>query len=157
MPRRIALASMAVRCWHCSELREAAGGSVLLPFGSPGRLPRQRWLQPGSVPTSWGLSRRGLAKSLPQMTGDIRESNWVSDCFTTDEGGTEIRGSSRWGNAQGFRKQGKTVLLHFYLLTPLSRSPSQHNNRLGQRSHFPDPLQFPMQRNPKPSTILHSF
>lgn len=78
-----------------------------------------------AVPTSWGLSRLGLTRSLLQMTGGIRESNQVNDCFTTSGERAAISGTSRQGSAQGFMRRGNTVPPpSFHLLTPRLSSPS---------------------------------
>ena len=67
-----------------------------------------------------------MTRSPLQMTGGIRESNQVSDCFTTGEERAAISGSSRQGSAQGFMRRGNTVLPRLHLLTPRlsSRSPA---------------------------------
>ena len=76
----------------------------------PRQLPRRRWwLHPGLSPPPQTFLGWGLARSLPQMTGGVRKSQRVSDCFTTGEGKAVTGDSSSQGSPQGFMRRGKTV------------------------------------------------
>lgn len=95
-----------VRRPGCNALREAAGGGVLLAFGS--RECRGRCSLGRSSPPS-ALPGRGLARSPPPppMAGGRRQSKQISEYFTAGGERTEIRGAGRRRSAQGFVSHGQ--------------------------------------------------